>query len=163
MNTPASIAKHPIHPMLVAVPMGLWIFSLCADLIGAASARGALWQDIAFYAMAGGLIGALLAAVPGLIDFFSLQKPKTRKIARYHLAVNSMVVALFTLNLYLRSAGGAGAFPITLSVLGVALLGLGGWFGGELVYVHGAGVEPPAGGRGAEVREINAKKLRRIG
>lgn len=37
MQTPASIARHPIHPMLVNFPIGLWNFSLVCDLIGHAA------------------------------------------------------------------------------------------------------------------------------
>ena len=68
MRTPASIYKHPIHPMLVVFPIGLWIFSLACDLIRLAGASAEIWTNVAFIAMVGGLIGALCAAVPGAID-----------------------------------------------------------------------------------------------
>lgn len=41
MRTPANVARHPIHPMLVPIPIGLWIFSLVCDLIALASYSGA--------------------------------------------------------------------------------------------------------------------------
>jgi uncharacterized membrane protein len=161
MSTPASVAKHPIHPMLVVVPMGLWIFSLAADFIGLA-AGATRWRDVAFYTMAGGVIGALIAAIPGLVDFFSIADAKVKKIALYHMVINLTIVALYAVNLYLRYGGADGALPIVLSVLGVALLAVAGWFGGELVYVHGMGVQPSEN-RSADVRRINAKKIRTIG
>jgi uncharacterized membrane protein len=68
MRTPASISKHPIHPMLIVFPIGLWIFSLVCDLLHLAGASGDAWLTVAFYSMVGGLIGALCAAVPGFID-----------------------------------------------------------------------------------------------
>ena len=68
MRTPASIGKHPIHPMLGVFPIGLWIFSLACDLISFTVAAPDVWHTVAFYSMVGGLIGALAAAVPGLID-----------------------------------------------------------------------------------------------
>lgn len=68
MASPASIAKHPIHPVLVALPIGLWIFSLVSDVIYLTKWGGPVWNDVAFYTMAGGFGSALLAAVPGLID-----------------------------------------------------------------------------------------------
>jgi len=68
MRTPASIFKHPIHPMLIVFPIGLWIFSLACDLIRLAGASGDAWSTAAFFSMIGGLIGALCAAVPGFID-----------------------------------------------------------------------------------------------
>src|SRR5690348_7249457 len=72
MQTPASIARHPIHPMLVPIPIGLWIFSFVCDLFHAGGATAEAWTTVAFYTMAGGIIGALLAALPGLIDLLSL-------------------------------------------------------------------------------------------
>jgi uncharacterized membrane protein len=65
MKTPASIAGHPIHPMLVALPIGLWIFSLVCDLVFAFGGASENWRLVAVYTLAGGIIGALLAAVPG--------------------------------------------------------------------------------------------------
>ena len=79
MNTPASIGKHPIHPMLVAFPIGLWIFSLISDVIFLLG-KNLLWNEIALYTMLGGLIGASLAAIPGLIDMFSITNPKPGKL-----------------------------------------------------------------------------------
>jgi len=58
MASPASIARHPIHPMLVVFPIGLWVFSFVADLVRVAGGAP-LWTDLAFYSMLGGLIGAL--------------------------------------------------------------------------------------------------------
>jgi predicted membrane protein DUF2231 len=68
VRTPASIGKHPIHPMLIVFPIGLWIFSLACDLIRLAGAPGDAWATVAFFSMVGGFIGALCAAVPGFID-----------------------------------------------------------------------------------------------
>jgi uncharacterized membrane protein len=142
MNTPASIGKHPIHPMLVVFPIGLWIFSFISDLIFLLG-KNLLWNDIAFYAMLGGLIGALLAAVPGLIDMFSISNPQVGKIAWNHMLLNLVAFGVFGLNLYLRTVLEGGAvIPILLSVFGVLLLALSGWLGGELAYVHGVGVQP---------------------
>src|SRR5687767_5627788 len=71
MRTPASIAGHPIHPMLVAIPIGLWVFSFVCDLFVLSGRTGA-WPTVALYTMVGGIVGALLAAVPGFIDLLSL-------------------------------------------------------------------------------------------
>jgi uncharacterized membrane protein len=164
MITPASIAKHPIHPMLVVLPMGLWIFSLVADLFFAAG-HGDLWKDIALYTMGGGIAGALIAAVPGLIDFFSLKEGKTRRLAIYHMIVNLAATAIFAADFYLRVAQPQyGFLPLGLSVVAIVLIGAGGWLGGELVYVRGVGVEPPAPQRrnAPQLREIPGGRARRI-
>ena len=47
MRTPASIARHPIHPMLVPIPIGLWIFSLVADLFHTGGSTNAAWTTVA--------------------------------------------------------------------------------------------------------------------
>jgi uncharacterized membrane protein len=71
MSSPASIARHPIHPILVNMPIGLWVFSVVADLIFRLGWGGAIWRDVALYCIGGGIVGALFAAVPGFIDFLS--------------------------------------------------------------------------------------------
>ena len=63
MATPASVHKHPIHPMLIAFPIALWIFSFVCDVIHLMGWGGVIWNDMAFYTMIGGLLGALAAAV----------------------------------------------------------------------------------------------------
>jgi len=72
MRTPASIAGHPIHPMLVPLPIGMWVLSLACDIIAAFAADPTSWKTVALYAMVGGIIGALLAAIFGLVDLLSL-------------------------------------------------------------------------------------------
>ena len=141
----ATIAKHPIHPMLVVFPIGLWIFSLVCDLVYLFGAGNPLWRDMAFYTMAGGWIGAVAAAVPGLIDYFSMSPGATKRIATTHMTLNLIVVTLYAVNLWIRwSADGDGGGPIGLSVLAVLLMVVAGWLGGELVYVHGAEEKPQA-------------------
>jgi uncharacterized membrane protein len=154
MRTPASISGHPIHPMLVPLPIGLWIFSFVCDLIFMFGSGAPVWKTVALYTMVGGLVGALLAALPGLVDLLSLP-PGPRKTAIIHMSINLTVVAIFALNIWLRvSAGDAGATstrPVWLSLLAIALLAVSGWLGGKLVYEHGVAVdtERPGGGRGS--------------
>ena len=76
MQTPATIARHPIHPMLITFPVGLWIFSLVCDIVFLAGSHAPVWETVAFYSMVGGILGALAAAVPGFIDLLSLKNPK---------------------------------------------------------------------------------------
>jgi uncharacterized membrane protein len=143
MATPASIQKHPIHPMLIPFPIALWIFSLVCDLIYAMGWGTIIWNDMAFYTMVGGVLGALIAAIPGYIDYRSLTDPQTAKIGRWHMLINLSIVVLFAINLSLRMWSEPGAvLPILLSLVGIAMLGVSGWLGGELVYVHGVAVEP---------------------
>jgi uncharacterized membrane protein len=146
MSSRASIAKHPIHPMLVPFPIALWIFSLVSDVIYALEWGGPVWNDIAFYSMLGGVIGALGAAVPGLIDYLAMTDRTVKKVAMTHMILNLILVVLFVVNLWLRlTLPVDAALPVILSVIGIALLGVSGWLGGELVYVHRVGVAEPTG------------------
>jgi hypothetical protein len=88
MASPASIEKHPVHPMLVAIPIGLWVFALVCDVVHA-TGGDAVWQTVATYCIAAGIVGALVAAVPGLIDYFSIDEAAMKKIANLHMAVKS--------------------------------------------------------------------------
>jgi uncharacterized membrane protein len=122
-------------------PIALWVFSLISDLVYALGGP-AVWSDLAFYTMAGGLVGALLAAVPGLLDYRTLREPGTRRLGGAHMAINLVVVALYALNLWLRTGlPDLSLLPLGLSVLGVVLLLVSGWLGGEMVYGHGVGFE----------------------
>jgi uncharacterized membrane protein len=141
MHTPASIAKHPLHPMLVAIPIGLWVFSLVCDLVWVfSSAASDAWMVVAYYTLIGGIVGALVAAVPGFIDMLSLPWP-TKRIALMHMSINLTVVALYVVNAWLRTRGTESMAPLWLSVIAVAMLSVSGWLGGKMVYVHGVAVD----------------------
>src|SRR5262245_8756560 len=145
MNTPASIRRHPIHPMLVVFPIAFWIGSLVCDIIYNVGSRNIFWKEVAFYSMAGGIIGALLAAVPGFIDYLSLTDARLKKIATTHLALNLVVVVLFIFNLGLRynASTGTEMFGVVLSIIAIAVLAASGWLGGSLVYENRVGVSTP--------------------
>jgi uncharacterized membrane protein len=148
MRTPASIFKHPIHPMLIVFPIGLWIFSLACDLIRLAGVSGDAWSTVALFSMVGGLVGALCAAVPGFIDllFYKGGAPPVKTIALSHMAINLTAVVLYAINIWLRASGPTNlgtslSAPVVLSIIGVVLLFVSGWLGGQMVHVYGVGVE----------------------
>lgn len=142
MRTPASIAGHPIHPMLVPIPIGLWVFSLICDLIHAGGAASPAWTTVALYTMAAGIIGALLAAIFGFIDLLSLP-PGPRSTAIKHMSLNLIIVVLYLINFWGRSghAEQPGGW-IWLSVIAILLLLVSGWLGGKMVYEKGVAVTP---------------------
>ncbi|MDQ3744273.1 MAG: DUF2231 domain-containing protein [Acidobacteriota bacterium] len=148
MASPASVGRHPVHPMLIPFPIALWIFSLVADVIYLW--RGNLvWRDyVAFYTLLGGIIGAAAAAVPGFIDWLSIKDREVKKLADWHARLNVIALLIFIADFYLRTTGGArwvgggSTIPLLLSVLGIILITISGWLGGEMVYVHGVAVEP---------------------
>jgi len=143
MSTPASVARHPLHPILIPLPIGLWVFSLVADLVFLAGWGGATWKAVAWYTMGGGIVGAVLAAVPGLIDFFSITDRRAGRVALLHMICNGTALLLFVVSFVMRFRDPLGALPGVVAALGVATLGIGGWFGAELMFVHGMGVKPP--------------------
>jgi uncharacterized membrane protein len=141
MSSPASVKSHPVHPMLVGFPIGLWVFALVCDVVHAISGS-AVWQTVATFCVASGIVGALLAAVPGLIDYFSIDEAEMKRIANFHLAVNLAAVVVFAINLWFRLRLPAESnVPLGLSVVGALAIGFGGWLGGEMVYVKGMAVE----------------------
>jgi uncharacterized membrane protein len=153
MRTPASIGSHPIHPMLIPFPFALWFFSLVADAIYFLIDHSIVWNTVAFYTLAGGIVGAVLAAVPGIIDYFSIKDKKVSKIAAWHARLNVLALLIFVGSFYLRTASGSqmvGAsltVPVLLSIFGVILISISGWLGGEMVYKHGVAVEPQSDAR----------------
>ena len=141
MRTPASIAGHPIHPMLVPIPIGLWIFSLVADLVHAGGSANPAWTTVALYTMAGGIVGALAAALFGLVDLLSLPEgPRSTGIK--HMTINLVVVVLYVVNLWLRWASPENPGRLVwLSAAAIVLLVVSGWLGGKMVYQHGVAVD----------------------
>ena len=153
MASPASIGGHPVHPMIIPFPIALWVFSLVADVIFLWRGNS-VWRDyIAFYTLLGGILGAAAAAVPGLIDWLSLKDREVVKIANWHARLNVIALLIFAASFYLRTTGGSElvsgshTIPFGLSVLGVILITISGWLGGEMVFKHGVAVEAQSADR----------------
>ena len=138
----AAIGEHPIHPMLIPLPIGF--------LIGALAADGLFWiTDDPFFARAalwltaGGVLSGALAAIFGLIDFLGLEAVRSYRIAWYHFLGNALAIALAAVSWIGRANDPTGfALPwgLTLSVAWSLILTFTGWWGGELSYRHGIGV-----------------------
>ncbi len=94
MRASANIGGHPIHPMLIALPIGLWAFSLVADLIFMWRGNPA-WETVAIYTLAGGCVGAVLSAIFGLIDLLGIKNPKVFRTGLFHAACTSTSLILF--------------------------------------------------------------------
>ena len=141
MPTPASIGRHPIHPMLVDLPIGLWVFSVAADLIFWSGFGGAAWKVVALYCIGGGVVAALVAAVAGFVDFLSITVRRVKRVGLWHLVFTLLATAVFAVSFALRLGTPLGTLPVVVSIGGLVVLGAAGWLGGELVFVHGMGVE----------------------
>jgi uncharacterized membrane protein len=124
-----SIRKHPVHPLLAAIAVGLWIVSLFCDLLYLGGAEADLWSPLALYTMVGGFVAALAAAVPRLKEF-----------GLAHVPVNLIVVSLYAVNLWLRLGDPPTTrLAIALSVIALGLLAVSRWLGGARVRVQGVG------------------------
>ena len=157
MRSKAAIAGHPIHAMLVAIPIGLFVSALVADIVYVAEDKDKMWYDIAFWAGIGAVATGLFAALFGLIDFAAVVRhTEAKTIGLIHMVLNVTVVALFAVAIALMADEGAleGSdltAVIVLHAAGVGVLLLSGWLGGEMVYRHHVGMVPDDAA--AEARE----------
>jgi uncharacterized membrane protein len=148
MPSRAKIFGHPIHPVLIVFPLGLFAMAVIFDIVQLVTGNTNL-SVAAYYMIGAGIIGGLLAAVFGLIDWTGIpSQSRARSIGVWHGLGNVVVVLLFAISWWLRKpnptapTGGA----LTASYLGVLLGLFTGWLGGELVFRHGVGVEAPPQG-----------------
>jgi uncharacterized membrane protein len=147
MASPASIAGHPIHPMLIPFPIALWVFSLVADIIYLWRGNPG-WEWMASWTLLAGCVSAIVAAIFGFIDYLAIKDKEVTKVANWHARFNVLALLLFAASWYLRrgvdfeNPGGRLTIPIALSVVGVIAVTISGWLGGELVFKHGVAVNP---------------------
>jgi uncharacterized membrane protein/nitrite reductase/ring-hydroxylating ferredoxin subunit len=137
--------RHPIHPMLVHFPIGLFLLSFILDLVSLACPGVPTLLRGSFYAMLLGIITALLAAVPGFVDYSDIRSDHPGKAtATRHMILNLMVVATYGINLWIRSSvlgdPKVPLLPLLLSIIGLSLLSASGYLGGRLVYDEGIAV-----------------------
>ena len=137
--------RHPIHPMLVHFPIGFLVLSFLLDLVSLAFPEVPNLVRGSFYAMLLGIITALLAAVPGFVDYSDIRRDQPSKVtATTHMILNLMVVTIYGINLWIRSSALSdpkiGLPPLLLSIIGVSLLSVSGYLGGRLIYDEGIAV-----------------------
>jgi len=152
MKSRLQIGGHPIHAMAVSLPIGLYTAAFIGDLAYLV-VRDPFWFKLAFWAIAIGLVGHLGAISTGLPDFLAvraehLQRPDAWRVATSHLVFGIGLLVVQGLNAGLRNfgevpAGGSIAMPVIVNVIAMGVLGVQGWYGGELVYRHFIGVDMP--------------------
>ncbi len=137
------IFGHPLHPLLVHFPIAFWVLATLCDgctVLGYEQAR-----PFAGIFLALGLICALPAMLAGFIDLAKLEDAATRDGNRHMILMGlAWTVYLFALLARLDDKVLMPVPPVhsvALSLLGLSLVVLGGWYGGQLVYHHGAGVK----------------------
>ena len=138
----ASIGGHPIHPMLVPFPIAFLIGGFASDLVFWSSGDP-FWARAALWLAGAGLVMGALAAIFGLIEFLSIRRVRQLHEAWIHFLGNAAALLLTLWSVLHRwSDAAAGVLPlgIVLSALVVIILGVTGWYGGELAYRHRIGV-----------------------
>lgn len=138
----ASIAGHPIHPMLIPFPVAFFVGTFAADL-GYWYSGNPAWVTASLWLLGAGLVMGALAAVMGLIDVLGDQQIRALRDVWLHAGGNVAVVLIALFNWFTRYEQGAAAViptGIVLSLIVVLILLFTGWKGWEMVYRHRVGV-----------------------
>ena len=151
MESKAKALGHPIHQMLIPFPFGLLATAVIFDVVYLVWGNPQM-ATVAYWMIIAGIIGGLVAAPFGIIDYLAIpQGTRAKSVGLIHGLGNVVVLLLFTGSLWLRY--GASPAPVAyapdtlalvLSFAGFALAGLTGWLGGELVDRHRVGVDDGA-------------------
>jgi uncharacterized membrane protein len=138
---------HPIHPMLVVFPLGLFATAVAFDILYL-SAGNPAFSTVSFYMITAGILGGLLAAIFGFIDWLGLKgNTRAKNLGLWHGLGNFIIVVMFVLSWLLRRANedfipNSLALLLTFAAIGLALITW--WIGGELVFRMGVMVDPGA-------------------
>jgi uncharacterized membrane protein len=143
MQGKATLAEHPLHPMFVGFPIGFFGAVLVSDVISIWG-NPAFWPHMSLWLIAFGVIGALVAAVFGFIDYFTApMSAAAKRTATTHMILNLIVVAFYVAAFFVRYANPVSALGYVLTYVGLGILVVSGWYGGHLVYVGLVGTKAP--------------------
>jgi uncharacterized membrane protein len=138
----AAIGGHPLHVMLVPIPIACFVGTLITDLVYWQTAE-MQWANMSAWLLAVGLLVAVFAVIAGLIDFLGERRIRDLRSAWIHTIGNALalIVAIFNAFIHSRDAY-TSVVPtgIILSVVTVLILLITGWNGWTLVHRHGVGV-----------------------
>jgi uncharacterized membrane protein len=139
----AQIAGHPLHPMMVPIPIAGFLFALGTDIAHQLTGDDR-WAQASKWLLGAGLVGAMGAAATGMTDYLGDERVKKLPSANQHMAMNIALVGVQAVNLGLRLSSDdeetRSAAP-WLSALAAGMVGYSGWLGGELSYRHRVGVQ----------------------
>lgn len=143
MKSKVNIGSHPLHPILIPFPIAFFTGTLLCHLAGWWLNKPDLLST-AYYLNIGGIVFALLAAVPGFIDFLYTVPPKSsgKKRAAKHGIINMVMLVCFIIAFLYRREETPNQFILaSLEIIGVSLMIIAGWLGGTLVYRNQIGVD----------------------
>ncbi|MEG4168826.1 MULTISPECIES: DUF2231 domain-containing protein [unclassified Microcoleus] len=141
-----SVAGHPIHPIIVIFPVAFLVGAAGTD-IGYWLTSDPFWARASVWLMGVGFAAGILAAITGFLDFFKVKRVRDRSAGWLHMGGNVAVMVLTLINLLLRQGNPAEPIVYTglaISIVVATLLGITGWFGGELSFRHKIGVIGPS-------------------
>ena len=133
-----AVAGHPLHPAIITLPIGLLVSAPVTD-IAYWFLGDVFWARASFWLIVAGLITGLVAAITGLLDFIKIGRVRKHTAGWAHMYANVTALVLTAINLGLRLGDRVENVVFTgllISVVVAALLGISGWYGGELVYRH---------------------------
>jgi uncharacterized membrane protein len=158
MESRAKILGHAGHAILIVFPLGLLSTAVIFDVIYLFTGNPNL-SLVSFWMIISGIIGGLLAAVFGWIDWFAIPKnTRAKNIGLVHGVGNVAVMGLFAISWFARSRSDTlepSATALIFSFLGAAIALFTAWLGGELVERLGVGVD-----RGAHLNAPNSLSKR---
>jgi uncharacterized membrane protein len=139
---------HPVHPILVTIPIGAWTSSIVLDIVAFTSDDPAGLALASAWLLGIGAVGAVLAAIWGAIDLSTLAAgTAARRTGITHAVLNVSALVVFLVDLAVRRSQGlddVGTLPFVLSLVGIALVGASGFLGGRLAYHYGVRVADEA-------------------
>lgn len=156
MKSRAAIGNHPVHPALVALPIGAFFLLFVGD-VAHARTGAEFWYTFSFVCLGAGIVTALVAAIAGFVDYFRVRMSDAGfRVARVHMILNLTGVALYTVNWFLRRENGAlgnSRWPLVfgLEVATLLALSVSGWLGGRLAFEHKVGVVENADPEATEI------------
>lgn len=162
---------HPLHPALTAVPIGAWLMAVVFDVVWLISPAAQIWAARgAEIAVIVGVVGALGSAATGLADW-SDSYGAERTLGLYHAGLNTLALVLFVISAALRLATSTGGSTVgvVLDVVGMLIVLVAAYLGGEMVFGKGTGVNHTAWESGSDgyeaalpVADMPASALRRV-
>jgi uncharacterized membrane protein len=148
MESRVKFLGHPIHPMLIVLPLGLLSVGVLFDILYLVTGTET-FATVAFFNIAVGIVGGLLAAIFGVIDWLAIPSDtRAKRLGLWHGVGNVVIVLLFILSWWMRLPDQTYApnlLPFILGLVGVLLALVTAWLGGELVYRLRVAVDDDAG------------------
>ena len=147
MDSRLKVAGHAVHPMLIPLPLGMFLGTLIFDVVHLVT-DDLQFATVSFFMAVLAVAGGIAAAATGAVDFKNIPKgTRAKRVGLVHAIGNDIVIALFAVSAFLRYRADdyePSTLALALTFAGAALSFVTGWLGGELVERLGVGVDSDA-------------------